>query len=344
MTRILSDRDRAIAAAARTGCALFGRDDLLALRIQGGDRVRFLHNMLTQDIKGLATPGVARACWCDAQGAVLALVHVVQSEAHIALWTARDQAAALCEGLDRYVIADDVEVVIDDDLALVEAIGPAAEAISARLGVGAGVWVGEAAGCAVVSWHATAGGGAESPRGVALPSVLMQCDRAQLPALAAAWMAEGAQPGSHAAREALRVAEGEARVGHDFAHGSLPVEIGRPEAVSFRKGCYLGQEAIAMMQYRGQPRRHLCWVAAADPTAAPGPGAPLYTTLGRKAGTMGSAVWDGDGWLGLAMVQRKALVPDALLCSDPAGLPVLRVVATTVPGALAPVERKTEAP
>ncbi len=319
--RNLTARDDAILAAARTGCVVFGRDDLVAVRVVGRDAVKFLHAMLTQDIKALVPMGSAQACLCDAQGAIVATMRVVVTGDGVALWTDRTRSAALLEALDRYVIADDVELALDERVALCELLGPTScEVMRAAAGTESGAIPNpiEVNGQSVLAWRADLDSGA-APWWQPTPRLWLQSDRDGLGEVAAALLASGAQPGSHAAHEAIRVLAGEPRVGVDIDDGTLPLELGLADTVSFRKGCYLGQEAIAMMKYRGQPRRYLSWLAGQDaPPDNLASGWQLRTADGKRAGRLGTCVRSADGsWRALAVVQRKVIAPDLQLFARP---------------------------
>ena len=337
--RILQPRDQAIVDGALTTAVLFGRDDLQALRVDGRDAVKFLNAMVTQDIKQLSPNGYGLACLCDAQGAMVATLRVVVTPDVVALWTDRSRVELLRDTLDRYIIADDVELTIDDDLALCELVGPSSAVVAELAGLAASTALPQAAFVAALPvWHWQGSlGAAASPWMAEVPAVFLQMARGDLGEIAGQLVQAGALPGSHAAREALRIASGEAKLGIDIDDGSLPLEAGLALAVSFRKGCYLGQEAIAMMKYRGQLRRHLCWVTTVD-AEPPKTTWQLRTTTDKRAGRMGSSVVDANGrWLGLALIQRKAYVEGALLnaTGDNGESATVSIVTTTIAGALA---------
>jgi folate-binding protein YgfZ len=99
----------------------------------------------------------------------------------------------------------------------------------------------------------------------------------------------------------------------DVGPSDLPNEAGlETDAISFKKGCYLGQEVMARLQSMGRVRRRLRRVRSRGP-AIPAPGAALFCG-GRPAGEMRSAVVDGAGGaIGLAMLSLLALTPDGAL-------------------------------
>jgi tRNA-modifying protein YgfZ len=114
----------------------------------------------------------------------------------------------------------------------------------------------------------------------------------------------GALSVSEKAAEIVRVERGRPRYGVDLDDSVIPQEAGLNErAVSFTKGCYVGQETIARLHYRGKPNRHLRGLCLSEPTA---PGTELR--LGeRVVGHLGSAVVSpARGPIGLALVRREA--------------------------------------
>jgi folate-binding protein YgfZ len=114
----------------------------------------------------------------------------------------------------------------------------------------------------------------------------------------------GAQPVSEATAEIVRVEHGRPRYGVDLDDTVIPQEAGLNErAVSFTKGCYVGQETVARLHYKGKPNRHLRGLRLSRPVA---PGEELH--LGeRTVGRVGSAVVSPDlGPIALALVRREA--------------------------------------
>ena len=117
-----------------------------------------------------------------------------------------------------------------------------------------------------------------------------------------------------AAAEVLRVESGRPRYGLDLDEGTIPQEAGLNErAVSFTKGCYVGQETVARLHYRGKPNRQLRGLRFSAPVAT---GTPLV--LGeREVGRVGSSVVSPRfGPIGLALVRREAAVGDELVAGE----------------------------
>jgi folate-binding protein YgfZ len=117
-----------------------------------------------------------------------------------------------------------------------------------------------------------------------------------------------------AAAEVLRVESGRPRYGVDLDDATIPQEAGlNDRAVSFTKGCYVGQETVARLHYRGKPNRQLRGLRLSAPVAS---GTPLL--LGeREVGRVGSSVVSPrHGAIALALVRREAAVGDELAAGE----------------------------
>lgn len=376
--RTLSPRDRASLDAATSRAAVFGRDDLVVVRATGKHHRRFLHALTTAPFQDAPGDLAFDATQTDAQGRLLAALRCITSDDAVEVWLHRPLAQTWIDKLLAHRVAERVQLALDEDATLVELIGPAAPTIAdavlrplvaadgaaeaepaAASGPATAPEAKEAAvhpshavhtctlpgdgGRSCRVWRDHTGGGDGSPLGPALPRVCIRLQRDDLGLLVPALLREGAAVGCFAAGEVLRVGAGEPRLSLDVHDGSTPWEVGLHDGVSLSKGCYLGQEALAMQAWRGQLRRALCWV---EPIGAPPPpGTQLRDAQGRKAGFSGSGVDLGDGRrYGFATVQRKAAVAGTELTwslpategqdGTPASAGGLRVVATTRAGTL----------
>jgi folate-binding protein YgfZ len=148
------------------------------------------------------------------------------------------------------------------------------------------------------------------------------CDAEDTEALAAALRERGAVPVPEGAAETLRVERGRPRFGVDLDDTTIPQEAGLNErAVSFSKGCYVGQETVARLHYKGKPNRHLRGLRLSVPVA---PGTQL-TLDGKPVGLLGSvADSPAYGPIGLALVRREA-EPGATLAAGPATATVVEL-------------------
>src|SRR5204863_9000507 len=108
------------------------------------------------------------------------------------------------------------------------------------------------------------------------------------PSVLAALVDAGAAVVSEEASEIVRVEHGRPRYGIDLDDTVIPQEAGLNErAVSFTKGCYVGQETVARLYYRGQPNRHLRGLRL----SAPAPSGAELRLGERVVGRLGSVVW-----------------------------------------------------
>jgi folate-binding protein YgfZ len=140
------------------------------------------------------------------------------------------------------------------------------------------------------------------------------CDAADTERVAAALRAAGALPVDEAAAEIRRVETGRPRYGVDLDDGVIPQEAGlNQRAVSFTKGCYVGQETVARLFYRGKPNRHLRGLRLGGPAAT----GDVLRLGEREVGRLGSvAVSPAHGWIALALVRREAPPGSAVAVGD----------------------------
>ncbi len=136
------------------------------------------------------------------------------------------------------------------------------------------------------------------------------CDADDTETVRKALIAAGATPICEDATEIQRVERGRPRYGHELDDGTIPQEAGlNDRAVSFTKGCYVGQETVARLFYRGKPNRHLRGLKLSEPVSS---GSELR--LGeRVVGTLAtSLVSPTHGPIALALVRREAAPGDTV--------------------------------
>jgi folate-binding protein YgfZ len=146
-------------------------------------------------------------------------------------------------------------------------------------------------------------------------------DSAATEEIRSAFLQAGAAEVSEAAAEIVRVESGRPRYGIDLDDTTIPQEANLNErAISFTKGCYVGQETVARLHYRGKPNRHLRGLRLSEP--AP-PGAELH--LGKRTvGLLSSSVLSPTfGPIGLALVRREAQPGDELTVGEGATRAIL---------------------
>jgi folate-binding protein YgfZ len=122
--------------------------------------------------------------------------------------------------------------------------------------------------------------------------------------LTTALVGAGATPVSEATADVVRIERGRPRYGIDLDDTVIPQEADlNARAVSFTKGCYVGQETVARLYYRGKPNRHLRGVRLSAPAAT---GAEINFG-GRTVGRLGSIAESPSlGSVALALVRREA--------------------------------------
>jgi folate-binding protein YgfZ len=210
---------------------------------------------------------------------------------------------ALLRHLSMYSIGSEVEIEDAIGLTVVSVIGPAA----AEIALGGPLSPEHAHRDAIV--------GAVSTRTVATDvGVDFIVRTADTPALIEALTGAGAEPVSEAAAEIVRVETGRPRFGREMTIATIPQEAGINErAVSFTKGCYIGQETVARLHYKGRPNRRLRGLRL---SAAAEAGDPVR--LGdRDLGQIGTAVLSPrHGQIALAIVRREAEPGAAVTVGD----------------------------
>jgi tRNA-modifying protein YgfZ len=271
------------------GAILHVRPDLAAFAVTGGDRLSWLNGLVTQEVGKLVPGAGAYALAVGKTGKMLAELWILAAADRAYLVMARDRVEAIRAHFDRHLVMEDAEMGPLLDRAVIFAHGPAAPAtVAAAPALG-----GDAA---LVDW---------TGRGDA---AVLLAPEGQADAMLAALAAPAAPGGivDDAAWEATRIAWGLPRWGRDFDDQTLPQEASLEKlAVSFNKGCYLGQETVFMVEKRGHARRKLVRLEASGP-ADLAPRTPLTTPDGAEVGAVTSATpAPAGGWLALASLKYK---------------------------------------
>ena len=260
------------------------------LRVTGEDARAFLQGQFTQELRVAREQAVAYGLWLNQKGKVLADSHaLVAGDEEVYLWSEASPEAVIRERLEAYIIADDVVVEpLAGGWTRTTVAGAGASAwVEARLGAL------PAAGC-----FARAGKGLVfRGRHGALDSWEWLSPADEAPDLA------GIERLDTAVLARARVAAGVPLIPAEVGPGDLPNEAGlETEAISYTKGCYLGQEVMARLKSMGRVRRRLSRVSRSGAGSAPGCPATLWQG-GKQVGELRVAVDDGaGGCAGLAML------------------------------------------
>ncbi|XXF77069.1 glycine cleavage T C-terminal barrel domain-containing protein [Myxococcaceae bacterium GXIMD 01537] len=259
--------------AARRAVALHDASYRESLRITGEDRASFLHGMVTQEVKNLPPGMAAYAAMVTVKGAMVADARILKRQGDLLMDLEPGTGARVREFLDKYLISEDAELhEATGEFALLRLLGPQAGAVlSAALGAafeplapntlrevtlaGTPVFL---VGNPTFEKH---GVDLLVPRG-ALETVWGELVKAGGP--------HGLRPLGFEALELLRVEAGVPRYTQDMGETTIPLEANLTSAISYNKGCYIGQEVIARATFRGHMNRKLTGLLLGETEAAPG--------------------------------------------------------------------------
>lgn len=278
----------------REECGLLGRDGRGVILVAGSDAAEYLQGQLTNDVEGLEPGEGQYAALLDRKGHMQSDMRVLRpAAAEILVETEPDARAAVLRHLTMYSIGREVEVTdVSEERAVLSLIGPRAVAVA------------DTAALPENACEATAIGGVDCLASGTDQGIDLICAAAEAARLREALLEAGAVEVEEAAVEILRIESGVPRFGAEMNAETMPAEAGIVEqAVSFTKGCYIGQETVARLHYKGRPNRHLRGLRLSGQAT---PGAVLR--LGEKeVGRLGSAaVSPALGPIGLAIVRREA--------------------------------------
>jgi len=290
-TTALSAQDLAI----RESCGLLDRSDRGKLLLTGTQAKEFLQGQVTNDVEALTAGFGCYAAFLTPKGKMLGDARVLASEAGLWLDTERSALQEVFNLIRRFRVGFEVELHKRTlERSLFSLVGPDARRVagadglppeehSHRLVTVAGI----SARAVITDW-----------------GVDLIADAQEGNAVRAALEAAGASRVDEPAVEALRVERGRPRYGIDLDDTVIPQEAGlNGRAVSFTKGCYVGQETVARLFYRGKPNRQLRGLRLSAPAST---GDELL--LGeRRVGALGSvALSPTHGSIALALVRREA--------------------------------------
>jgi folate-binding protein YgfZ len=284
--------------AVREAVGLLDRSGRGAVEATGRDRASFLHGMLSSDVKGL-DPGQGRpAAFLDAHGKIHALLAVHCLSDRLVLEMDRALVAPTLAGLDRFLFSERVELEdVSDARAILTVAGPAARATVEKL-------LDVALPDLAPLHHAHGSLEGEAVR-VARSDESgevgydLWLDPALLPRAWQRVLALGARPVGREAWNVLRVEAGVVWHGVDVDASTLVMEAPLEHAYSLDKGCYLGQEVIARVTYRGHVNRKVVGFRFPD-ARLPAPGAPVRVEE-REVGRITSPVLSPALGRGLAL-------------------------------------------
>jgi len=241
-------------AALLSGCAVFDLHGRAKIALTGGDRMRWLNGMVTNNIRDLAVGHGVYAFLLNPQGHILADFYAYNRGESVVVDTDQTQVEKVLATFDHYIIMDDVEVAnLGEKWSAIGVSGTKARAVLQAVGL-------DVPALAPLQF-------VEMPWRQASLTVVRNDSRAVesfelwlAPANEAALREALAKAGAHsagaAALDLLRIASGMPRYGQDIRERDLPQETGQQQrALNFSKGCYVGQEIVERIRSRGNVHR-----------------------------------------------------------------------------------------
>lgn len=297
-------------AARQTGVVI-PVAEWIRIRLSGADRVKFLHNFCTNDVKGMSGGDVVEAFLVDARARVLGHGYIAAFAECLEIWMLPGDVDAISKHLQKYVIVEDVVVEVITPNTLLAVAGPHADGIVAaafqipKLKSNSCL---ESADYSVVcvTWNNQ-------------PMVFVAAEN-EYPATKL-WndiVAKDAIPAGQNTFEELRMAERFPKVGQDLSDSNMAPEADRNSTtINYKKGCYLGQEPIARLDAMGHVNRQLYYgtVEFLQSTEIdPNQKLPVVTSIGVVENQQASA---------LAVVPVKSVIPGSSIdCRTADGQPV----------------------
>jgi folate-binding protein YgfZ len=297
-----TDRLSAEYETLRSSCGLHDRSERGKLALTGPGAVEFLNGQVTNELLTLRPGEGTYAAFLTHKGKMLGDLRILAVGAEgadapdeLLLDTERVTLQALFDMIRRFKVGYEVELHKRTlECGLISLIGPGATSVAHAEGLSD-------------TEHAHAELSLEGITARAVRTdtgVDLLCEATDTEALLAALRERGAQPVSEEAAECLRVEHGRPRYGVDLDDTVIPQEAGLNErAVNFTKGCYVGQETVARLYYKGKPNRHLRGLLL----SAPATGGEELRLGERQVGRLGStALSPRLGPIALALVRREA--------------------------------------
>jgi tRNA-modifying protein YgfZ len=281
--------------AIRDACGLVDRSERGKLALAGAEAKSFLQGQVSNDVEALARGRGCYSTFLTPKGKMLGDLRILDTGDELWLDTERVALQDLFNMIRRFSIGYDVELRKRTvERGLLSLLGP----LSAQV-------------AGVPHLPATEHSHAEAEiDGIAIRAartdlgVDVFCDAGDIAALTPALERSGAALVSEAVADCVRVEHGRPRYGIDLDDTVIPQEAAlNARAVSFTKGCYVGQETVARLYYRGKPNRQLRGVRLSAPAST---GAEI-SFGGRVVGRLGSVAHSPAlGTVGLALVRREA--------------------------------------
>jgi folate-binding protein YgfZ len=296
---------RAEFQALFSGCGVYDLSGRAKIALTGGDRVRWLNGMISNNVRDLAPGHGVYSFLLNAQGRIQGDLYAFNRGESVLVDAERTQRDKVWELFDHYIIADDVVMSdVSDKISGLGLTGPESRAVLDR----AGIPVPELAYLqfADVQWQQIAvtvlRAGEEAKE-----SWQVWIGPEHVNTLWDALVKAGAKPTGSSALNLFRISRGIPQFGQDIRDRDLPQETGQTRALNFTKGCYLGQEIVERIRSRGAVHRQFTSFAVEGPL--PQPGSRIQAD-GKEVGEITSSAIlplpSGDRPVALGYLRREA--------------------------------------
>jgi folate-binding protein YgfZ len=304
---------RAEFRALVSACGLYDLSSRAKISITGVDRVRWLNGMVTNNIRDLAPNHGVYGFQLNAQGRIQADLYAYNLGESLMVDTDGSQREKVLAHFDKYIIADDVEVAdVSATIASVGVAGPQARTVLSKAGIHAPDLAllelcSPKCDCNCDCLECTLVRG-DDPAGTSY-EIWLATDKFK-----STWDALITTGATAVGADALglrRISFGIPRYGVDIRDRDLPQETGQTRALSFTKGCYLGQEIVERIRSRGAVHRQ--FTAFAVEGALPEPGAKIVAReddtekeIGEITSSAILPLPEGDCPVALGYLRREA--------------------------------------
>jgi len=248
---------RAEFQALLSGCGVYDLGDRARIAVTGGDRVRWLNGMVTNNVRDLAPNHGVYAFLLNAQGRIQGDLYAYNLGDSLMVDTQSREREHVLAHFDKYIIADDVEVAdVTATLTSIGVAGPQARVALEAAGIHAPELTplelcSPKCDCACGCLQCTLVRGED----FAAPAYEIWLTPDKVKSTWDALIAAGAMPVGAEALDLRRISFGIPRFGVDIRERDLPQETGQTRALNFTKGCYLGQEIVERIRSRGAVHR-----------------------------------------------------------------------------------------
>jgi aminomethyltransferase len=301
-------------AALRTGCGLFALTWRGRINVAGKDRVRWLHNMVTNNVRDLPVNRGSYNFVLNAQGRILGDMYIFNRGETLVLETDASQVETLIAAMKRFIIMDKVELSgAGESLMAIGVCGPKSEAVLAAAGTSVdGMQPLEVRDVNIDGVSPTLVRGPEQKPGWF--ELWLDPNKAQ--DLWNLLVKAGAKPVGAEALEMWRVLRGIPNYGQDIRDRDLPQETEQAQALNFTKGCYIGQEIVERIRSRGQVHRKFTGFLFGDRVPALGKHDFEGRALAEITSMARVPTVEGPRNIGLGYVRREALATGPTVTLD----------------------------